>query len=76
MEENNKKYLIANKNNNLAQLRLRSCLSQSELALKANVSRRAIQSYEQGSRDINKMQLITAIKLSDVLGCSPKDLIS
>lgn len=76
MGENNKKYLIANKNNNLAQLRLKTCLSQNELAVKTNVSLRSIQAYEQGARDINKMQLITAIKLSDVLGCSPKDLIS
>lgn len=70
-----KKYLKANKNNKLASLRLKAGLSQSELAKAANISCRTIQCYEIDQRDISKMQLIKAIKLSEVLKCNVKDLI-
>lgn len=45
-----------------------SGLSQSELAEKSGVSKRMLQYYEQGYRDINKTQALTVYKLAEALG--------
>ena len=50
-------------------------LSQSELAVEADVPLRQIQLFEQGQRDINKASAITLLKLSKALHCQMEDLI-
>lgn len=50
-------------------------LSQSELAVEADVPLRQIQLFEQGQRDINKTSAITLFKLSKALHCHMEDLI-
>ena len=50
-------------------------LSQSELAVEADVPLRQIQLFEQGQRDINKTSAITLFKLSKALHCRMEDLI-
>lgn len=59
----------------LARLRSYANLSQSALAEKSDVNIRIIQSYEQGVRDIGKAQFSTVVKLSEVLGCDPIELL-
>ena len=59
----------------IARFRAYHNLSQAMLAEKSGVSIRLIQSYEQGLRDINKAQVSTVVKLAEVLGCEPVDLI-
>lgn len=59
----------------IARFRAYHNLSQAMLAEKSGVSIRLVQSYEQGLRDINKAQLSTVVKLSEVLECEPTDLI-
>ena len=60
----------------LARLRAYANLSQSMLAEKSGVNVRIIQSYEQGTRDINKAQFSTVAKLAEALECNPMELIS
>lgn len=50
-------------------------LSQSELADRSGVNVRMIQNYEQGTKDINKAQVITVYKLAEALQVSVEDLI-
>ncbi len=64
-----------NKETNLKKIRLARGLSQSELALKAEVDIRSIQMYEQRHNDINKAQAETLRRLSIVLGCNMEDLL-
>lgn len=59
----------------LAAMRKNLSLSQSELAILANVSIRQIQLFEQRQRDINSAQLITVYNLSKALGCRVEDLV-
>ena len=42
-------------------------LSQSELAAKSGVNVRLIQHYEQGTKDINKAQVVTVLNLAEAL---------
>ncbi len=60
---------------NLKKLRLARDLSQSKLALLANVELRSIQMYEQRRNDINKAKAETLYKLARVLGCNIEDLL-
>lgn len=50
-------------------------LSQSQLAKKAGVKKRAIQCYEIGERDINKANATTLKRLADTLGCRMDELL-
>jgi len=50
-------------------------LSQSKLAAEAGVSLRTIQMFEQRSKDINKAQAITVVKIARALGCEAGDLM-
>ena len=59
----------------LKQLRNRAGLSQSQLAMIADVSIRMIQKYEIGDKDIQKAQAITVYKLARALDCSMEDVI-
>ena len=53
-----------------------SCgMSQSGLAVEADVPLRQIQLFEQGQRDINRTSAITLFKLSKALHCRMEDLI-
>lgn len=60
---------------NLKERRNKSGLSQAQLAEKSGVSKRAIQDYEQGYRDINGAKAIYIYKLSKALDCNMEDLI-
>lgn len=62
--------------NRLKQKRTDKGLTQAELANSAGVSIRMIQHYEQGFKDINKAQAITAIKIADALGCDVKEIMN
>lgn len=64
-----------NKISNLKQIRLAYGISQSELSKLANVDIRSIQMYEQKRNNINKAQVDTLIRLSNVLGCKISDLL-
>ena len=59
----------------LKQLRNQAGLSQSQLAMIADVSIRMIQKYEIGDKDIQKAQAITIYKLARALDCSMEDVI-
>lgn len=50
-------------------------MSQSELASKAEMSVRTLQSLETGARDIDKVSVLTALKLARALGCSIEDIL-
>ena len=51
-------------------------LSQSELAEKSGVTKRQIEAFEQGFRDINKAQLVTALSLAEALEVDIYDIIN
>lgn len=51
-------------------------LSQSELAKKSGVNIRLIQHYEQGTKDINKAQVITVLRLADALGVDVHEILN
>lgn len=50
-------------------------LSQSKLAKRAEVPIRQIQMFEQGQRDINKLQALNLFKISKALHCRMEDLL-
>ena len=60
---------------NLQRLRRNAGLTQKELAERSGVSLRAIQQYEERSKDINKAQAASIYSLSRVLGCNMDDLL-
>ena len=60
---------------NLQTLRKSLGLTQAELARRARVSLRAIQQYEERSKDINKAQAISLYRLAGELGCSMERLL-
>lgn len=59
----------------LTRLRLAAGLSQNELAERSGVNIRAIQSYEQKKRDINKAQFTMVLNLATALDCNPTELL-
>ncbi len=59
----------------LQTIRKASGLSQKELAEKSNVSVRMIQQYEIRQKDINKASAKSLLSISEVLGCSIKDIL-
>lgn len=50
-------------------------MTQASLSDKSGVSKRLIQAYEQGYKDINKAQVLTVVRLAETLGCAVTDLI-
>lgn len=60
----------------LKEMREKAGMSQSQLASKADVNVRMIQHYEQGSKDINKAEVMTVYKLSKALGCKMEDIMN
>ena len=59
----------------LRRLRKAAGLTQAELAIRAGISTRTVQQYEDGSKDINKAAAITVQRLSLILGCRMGDLL-
>ena len=59
----------------LKRIRKERNLTQQELSAASGVSLRMIQLYEQRQSDIHAAQASTVIKLAQVLGCKPADLI-
>ena len=76
MESNsiNKEELIHNMTDNLPMLRTRLGLTQEELAEKSGVSPNTIRAYERKSKDLNKAQFDTIIRLARVLKCEAEEL--
>lgn len=60
---------------NLKMIREKSGFSQSQLAKVSGVNVRMIQKYEQGTKDINKAQVLTVYKLADALKCNIEELL-
>ena len=50
-------------------------MSQSELARKAEISVRTLQSLETGARNIDKAAVLTALKLARALECNIEDIL-
>ena len=50
-------------------------MSQSELADKAQMSVRTLQALEVGARNIDKVSVLTALKLARSLDCSIEDIL-
>lgn len=61
--------------NRLTLIRQRAGLTRTELAESVGISKRTIEAYEQGKRKIDGIGLLTAIKIANVLKCSPIDLL-
>ena len=51
-------------------------LTQASLAETSGVSLRLIQAYEQGYKDINKAQVVTALQLAEALDCDIYEIIN
>lgn len=62
--------------NRINEYRKNAGISLKNLSQQTKINYNTLRSYEYGYRDIKKMQLITAVKLSNILGCNPQDLIS
>lgn len=50
-------------------------MSQSELARKAEISVRTLQSLETSARNIDKVAVLTALKLARALECNIEDIL-
>lgn len=59
----------------LKQQRIKSELSQSQLAERSGVSIKSIRAYEQCQKDITKAKITTLSKLANALGCKIEDII-
>lgn len=59
----------------LKEIRTKRNMSQSELSGFSGVSIRMIQSYEQGTKDINKAAAITVYRLACALGVTVEQLL-
>lgn len=60
----------------LKQIRESKGMTQTELALKADVNLRMVQNYEQGYKNINKGNVLTVLRLSEALGCDIHDILN
>jgi len=60
---------------NLKRMREQKLMTQVELSEKSGVNIRMIQHYEQGTKDIKKCNVITALNLAEALGCEIRDII-
>lgn len=75
VDEINRLYKANKKNTNLKDRRLRSGLSQSQLAELSSVPLRTIQQYEQRQKNINSAKLETVVALAKALSCQATDLM-
>ncbi len=60
---------------NLKRLRLKSGLTQSQLAQVTGLNLRTLQYYEQGINKIDQARLTTLLKIAIALECKIKDLL-
>ena len=60
---------------NLKRLRLKSGLTQSQLAQSTGLNLRTLQYYEQGINKIDQARLTTLLKIAIALTCKIKDLL-
>ena len=60
----------------LKQVRKQRELSQSQLARLSGVNIRTIQGYEQETKDINKAQFVTLLRLSIALSCNIESIVT
>ena len=60
---------------NLQKLRKAAGLSQSQLARAAGVPVRTLQALEVGARNIDKVSVLTALKLARALDCNIEDIL-
>lgn len=60
---------------NLKKMRQKAGLTQKELAEKAGVSKRMIEQYEQGIKDINEAGAIRVYYMAKALQCNVQDLL-
>ena len=51
-------------------------MTQADLAEKAGVNLRMVQNYEQGFKDINKANVLTALRLAEALECDVYDILN
>ena len=68
-------YINARPQTNLQHIRKTAGLSREKLAAEAGVPLRTIEMYEKREKDINKAQVLVAIKIARALGCSVEDLL-
>lgn len=68
-------YLAKYKETKLKRLRLQAGLSQKELAQQSGIPLRTLQQYEQRQKSINNAKAESLVVLSQILGCSVKDLM-
>lgn len=61
--------------NKIKQYREENGISLNDLSQKTNINYNTLRSYEYGYRDVKKMNIETALKLSRVLKISINDLI-
>ena len=59
----------------LQMIRKGTGMSQSELASKAEMSIRTLQALEVGARNIDKVSVLTALKLARALECNIEDIL-
>ena len=59
----------------LQMIRKGTGMSQSELASKAEMPIRTLQALEVGARNIDKVSVLTALKLARALDCSIEDIL-
>jgi DNA-binding transcriptional regulator YiaG len=60
---------------NLQKIRQRVGLSQTELATASKIPLRTIQAYEQKSKDINKAEAASLVRLAAILSCPVAHLL-
>ncbi len=60
----------------LQEMRLKAELSQSQLAIKAGISKRVLQNYEQGRMSIDGAKLKTLLNLAYALNCRLIDILN
>ena len=60
----------------LKEIRESRGMSQQDLAEKSGISKRMVQAYEQGYRDINGAKLSTLLKFANVLNCPIDQIVT
>ena len=65
----------AGSENKLKKLRVSKGYSQQGLSDASGVAKRAIQTYEQGEKQIDKAQLVTICQLAKTLECKIEDIL-
>lgn len=59
----------------LKNMREERLMTQAELSARSGVNIRMIQHYEQGTKDIKKVNVMTALSLAEALHCDIREII-